>query len=74
VGKLLLSSAALRFLFTTDAGRNFLLASARQDVGSKGMNTALEGILRALRTPAAVTAGAAVSTNFGKTKPEEEAQ
>jgi hypothetical protein len=73
VGKLLVSSAALRFLFTTDAGRNFLLAGARAEVGSKGMTSAIEGLLRALRTPAAVTAGAALSTSFGKPKPEEEA-
>ncbi len=73
VGKLLLSSAALRLLFTTDKGRNLLLAAARQETGSKGMNSALEGILRALRAPAAVTAGAALSTQFEKQKPKEEA-
>jgi hypothetical protein len=73
VAKLLASSAALRFLFTTDAGRNFLLAGARHEIGSKGMNSALEGILRALRAPAAVGAGASAAVTFGKSKTEEEA-
>lgn len=63
----------LRFLFTTKAGRNFLLAANRVEVGTPAMTRILDGVTRSLRAPAAIAAGTALSTAAQDT-PKQEAQ